>query len=91
MDDLLNDINVLVGICLLPKPDDSTDDVSNESSEDEDSDEIITEFCAIRTCYYPLITSGWTRYSYLIVSLQLNVCFQFFLRLVYNFHHIRNL
>ena len=49
MDDLLDYINGLVGICLLPEPDDSTEDVSNESSEDEDSDKIIIVLCAIRT------------------------------------------
>ena len=33
VDDLLDDITGLVCIFLLPEPDDSTDDVSNESSE----------------------------------------------------------
>ena len=36
MDDLLDDITGLVGICLLPEPDDSSDNVSNDSSEDKD-------------------------------------------------------
>ena len=47
MDDLLDEITGLVGICLLPEPADLTDDVSNESSEDNDSDKIIIVFCAI--------------------------------------------
>ena len=38
VNDLLVEIIGLVGICLLPEPDDSTDDVSNESSEDKDSE-----------------------------------------------------
>ena len=38
MDDLLDEITGLVGIYLIPEPDDSKEDVSNESSEDEDSD-----------------------------------------------------
>ena len=44
MDDLLDDITGLVGICLLPEPYDSIDDVSNELSEDEDSDKTILVF-----------------------------------------------
>ena len=57
MDDLLDEITDLVGICLLPKPDYSTEDVSNESSEDEDSDEIIIVFCVIQTRSSSLIAS----------------------------------
>ena len=38
MDDLLGGITGLVGICLLPEPYDPADDVSNESSEEEDLD-----------------------------------------------------
>ena len=57
MDDLLNDINVLVGICLLPESDESSDDVSNESSKDKDSDEIIIVLCAVQTRSYSLIAS----------------------------------
>ena len=63
----INDITGLVGICLLPEPDDSTDDVSNESSEEEDSDKIIIVFCAIQTQSYSLIASIRTRSSSLIV------------------------
>ena len=48
MDDLLDEITGMIGICLVPETDYSTDDVSNESSEDKDSDEIII-FHAIRT------------------------------------------
>ena len=66
VDDLLDDITGLVVICLLPEPDDSTDNVSNESYEDEDSDEIIIVFCAIWTCSSSLITSIWTRFPSLI-------------------------
>ena len=69
MDDLLDDITGLVGICLLPEPDDSTDNVSNKSSEDKDSDEIMIVFCAIWTRYSCLAESIWTRSSYLIASL----------------------
>ena len=58
MDDLLDEITSLVGICLLPEPDDPIGHVPNESSEEEDSDKIIIVFCAI-----------WTRYSSLIASI----------------------
>ena len=57
VDYLLDDITDLVGICLLPESDESSYDVSNESSEAKNSDEIIILFCAI-----------WTRSSSLIVS-----------------------
>ena len=56
VDDLIYDITGLVGICLLPEPHDSTDDVSNESSEDGDSDEIIIVFYTIRTRSSSLIS-----------------------------------
>ena len=69
MDDLLDEITGLVGICLLPEPDYSTDNVSNESSEDDDSDEIIIVLCAIRTHSSSLIASIRTNYSSLIASL----------------------
>ena len=41
MDDLFDDITGLVGICHLPEKYDLTDDVSNESSEDEDSESFL--------------------------------------------------
>ena len=44
MHDLLDDITSLVGICLLPEPDDSTDNVSNESFEEKDSEKYIIAF-----------------------------------------------
>ena len=69
MDDLLNDITGLVGIRLLPEPDDSTKDVSNESYEDKDSDKIIIVFCAVLTRYYSLTASIRTRSSSLISSI----------------------
>ena len=69
MDDLLDDITGLVGICLLPEPDYSTDDVSNDSSEYEDPDNIIMVFCAIRKCSSSLIAYIRTHYSSLIASL----------------------
>ena len=69
MDNLLYDITGLVGICLFPEPDNSTDDVSNELSEDEDSDKVIIVFSAIQTRSYSLIVSIQTRYSSLITSL----------------------
>ena len=69
MDDLLDDVTGLVGIYLLPELDDSTDDVSNESSKYEGSDETIIVFCAIRTRYCSLIASMQTHSSSLIVSL----------------------
>ena len=47
MDDLLDDITGLVGICLLPELDDSTDNVSKESSKDEDSDKTIIVFWSL--------------------------------------------
>ena len=66
MDDLLDDTTGLVSTCLLHEPDDSPDDVSNESSEDEDSDEIIIVFCAVRTSSSSIIVSIRTRSSSLI-------------------------
>ena len=66
MDDLLDDITGLVGICLLLEPDYSTYNVSNDSSEDKDSDEIIIVVCAIRTRSYSLISFIRTCSSYLI-------------------------
>ena len=59
LDDLLDEITGLFGISLLIEPDDSTYNVSNESYEEEDSDEIIIVLCAIRTCYSSLIASLW--------------------------------
>ena len=73
VDDLLDDITSLVGICLIPEPDDSTDDASNESCEDKDSDEIIIVLCAIRTRSSSLVASIRTHYYSLIASLWLNV------------------
>ena len=67
MDDLLYEITNLVGICLIPESDESSDNVSNESSEYEDSDEIIIVFCAIRTRYSSLIASIRTS-SYFIIA-----------------------
>ena len=69
MDDLLNDVTVLVGICLLPESDESSDNVSNKSSEDEDSDEITIVFYAIWTHSYSLIASIQTHYSSILASL----------------------
>ena len=73
MDDLLDDITGLVGICLISEPDDSTEKFSNESSEDEDSYEIMIIFCAIQTRSSYLIAYIRTRYSFLIASLWRNV------------------
>ena len=49
MDYLLDEFTGLVGIFLLPESDESSGDVSNESSEDEELAEIIIVLCAIRT------------------------------------------
>ena len=57
MDDLLDYITGLVGIYLLPESDEASDDVINESSEDEDSEKIIIVFCAIPTRSSSLIAS----------------------------------
>ena len=73
MDDLLDDITGLVGICLISEPDDSTENFSNESSEDEDSYEIMIIFCAIQTRSSYLISYIRTRYSSLIASLWRNM------------------
>ena len=67
-DDLLNEITGLVGICPLPEPNDLSEYVSNELSEDEDSDEIIIVFCAIWTDFSSLIASIHTGSSSLIAS-----------------------
>ena len=43
MNDLLDDVNVLVGFCLVPESDESSDNDYNQPSkddEDEESDEI---------------------------------------------------
>ena len=40
VDDLLDDVTGLVGSCLLPEPDDSSWDVSNQSSEDDKDEEL---------------------------------------------------
>ena len=50
VDDLLDEVTGLVGLSLLPESDESSNDVSKESSEDEDSYEIIIILCAIQTC-----------------------------------------
>ena len=55
MDDLLDDITGFVGICLIPEPDDSTDDASNDLSDNKDSDEIKIVLCYIRILYSSLI------------------------------------
>ena len=47
VDGLLDDITGLIGIYLLPEPEDSTDNVSNQSSEDEYSEKNII-FCGIK-------------------------------------------
>ena len=73
VDDLLNYITNLVVICLLPKPDDSTDDVTKESSEDKDSEKNITVFCAIQTHYSYLISYIRTHSFSLIASSWRNV------------------
>ena len=86
MDDLLDDITGLVGICLLPEPDDSTDDIPNNSSEDEDSDEIIIVFCAIRTHSSSLIASIRTCSSFPHCIIMMECVFQLFLSLVYHLH-----
>ena len=69
MDALLYEVTGLAGIFLLPESDESSDNVSNESSEDKKSDEIIIVFCAIRTRSSPLIVFMLTRSFYLIASL----------------------
>ena len=55
MDDLLDYVTGLVGICLLPESDDFSDNVSNESPEDKEPDEIIIVFCATWTIYCSLV------------------------------------
>ena len=60
MDDLLNDVTSLVHFILVPESYESSDDVYNESSEedeDEESDEILIYFCAIWTHSCSLIAS----------------------------------
>ena len=52
MDDLLDDITGLVGFCLVPESDESSEYVSNESSEedeDKESDKMPIIFSAIWT------------------------------------------
>ena len=57
MDDLLDDVNGLVHFCLVPESYESSDDVSDELSEDDEdekSDEISIYFCAVwtRSCSF---------------------------------------
>ena len=52
MDDLLYDITGLVGICLLPEPDDSICNVYNEPCGDKESDKIISILCHIDTLFF---------------------------------------
>ena len=52
MDDLLDEVTGLVGFYLVSESDESSDNVYNESSEDDEdkeSDEFSIYFCAIRT------------------------------------------
>ena len=59
-DYLLNDVTGLVGIWLIPESDESSYDVSNDSSEyyeDEESDKFSIVLCAIRTRSCSLIVS----------------------------------
>ena len=54
MDYLLYDITGLVDFCLAPESDESSDDVSNKSSEknkDKEPDKISIYFYAVCTCY----------------------------------------
>ena len=69
VDIILYQITGLVVIFLLLESYKSSDDVSNESSEDKDSYEVIMVFCAIWTCSSNLIASKRTCSSYLIASL----------------------
>ena len=57
MDGLLDDVTGLVGFCLVPESDDSSDDIYDklsEDDEDEEPDEISIYFCAVwtRSCYF---------------------------------------
>ena len=69
MDDLLGYITGFVGICLIPEPYYPIDDVSNKSSEEEDSDEMIIVLCDIRKRTSSVIASKQTLYSSLIALL----------------------
>ena len=60
LDDLLDNVTGSVGIRLAPKSDESSNDFSNESSEDDENEEldkIRIVFCAIRTLYCSQIAS----------------------------------
>ena len=60
MDYLLDIVTGLVRFCLVTESDELSDDVSNESfedDEDDESDETSIYFCAIRTSYCSLIAS----------------------------------
>ena len=57
MDNLLDDVTGLVGFYIVPEPDNSSHDVSDDSfedDEDKESDEISIYFCAIwtRSCSF---------------------------------------
>ena len=68
MNGLLYDITGLVGIFPLPESDDSSENVSNESSEDKDSEKNII-VCAIWTSSPSLVAYIRIRYSSLNESL----------------------
>ena len=60
MYDLLDDFTALVGICLVPESDESSKDVSDESSEvdeDKESDEISIYLRAVWTRYCSFVCS----------------------------------
>ena len=54
VDDLLDDVNGLVGFCLVPESDDSSYDASDESSEDD----------ALTLRMYPLRTGEFKNYEF---------------------------
>ena len=54
VDDLLDDVTVLVGFCLVPESDGSSENIFKESSDDDEDEElekISIYFCAVWTRY----------------------------------------
>ena len=60
VDGLLDDVTGLIGFCLVPESDESSnndfDDLS-EDDEDEESENISIYFCAVWTRYFPFACS----------------------------------
>ena len=87
VDDLLHDITGLVGFCLVLELYESSNNVSDESSEDnedEESDKISIYFCAVWTrsysfaCYVADFADFWSSGTYCSLLIQASILSCFF-------------